>query len=195
MLLSDRPRRAYRTSLTHEVICQLRFPTILTINNNPPADFQEAIRDVFPRYAVRQEKVPPQVLGLGGPNPQVKQQPPVSNYTLLSADGLWKLNLTQNFIALSTLRYTGWEEFARQLDRPLAQFISIWGPRMGSSSAGSTISANERIPSPRKAAFSSVANLSTPSNWRGAVRTGRLTPTVTPARLRAARSPAAVPSV
>ena len=128
MLLSDRPRRVYRTSLTHEVICQLRFPTILTINNNPPADFQESIRDIFPRYAVRQEKMPPQVLGLGGPNPQVKQQPPVSNYTFLSADGLWKLNLTQNFIALSTLRYTGWEEFARQLDRSLAQFISIYKP-------------------------------------------------------------------
>ena len=128
MLLSDRPRRVYRTSLTHEVICQLRFPTILTINNNPPDDFQESIRDIFPRYAVRQEKMQPQVLGLGGPNPQVKQQPPVSNYTFLSADGLWKLNLTQNFIALSTLRYTGWEEFARQLDRSLAQFISIYKP-------------------------------------------------------------------
>ena len=32
MLFSDRPRSHYPNSPAHEVICQLRFPTILTIN-------------------------------------------------------------------------------------------------------------------------------------------------------------------
>ena len=40
MLFSDRPRTHYEKPLAHEVICQLRFPTILTINNTEPADFQ-----------------------------------------------------------------------------------------------------------------------------------------------------------
>lgn len=31
MLFSDRPRTHYEKPLAHEVICQLRFPTILTI--------------------------------------------------------------------------------------------------------------------------------------------------------------------
>lgn len=51
MLFSDRPRTHYEKTLAHEVICQLRFPTILSINNVEPADFQERIREDFPQYA------------------------------------------------------------------------------------------------------------------------------------------------
>lgn len=128
MLFSDRPRSHYPNAPVHEVICQLRFPTILTINNVDPADFQEAIRAEFPQYARRQDVTPPKVTGLGGPSPKVEQQPPVTNYHFLSGDGTWKLNLTENFIALSTLRYPGWEAFARMLDKPLASFIRIYKP-------------------------------------------------------------------
>ncbi|MEG1658615.1 MAG: TIGR04255 family protein [Oscillibacter sp.] len=128
MLFSSSPRSHYRNAPAHEVICQLRFPAILHINNTEPADFQEAIRADFPQYARRQDLSAPKVTGLGTPNPQVEQQPPVTNYNFLSADGQWKLNLTQNFIALSTLHYPGWEDFARQLDKPLAAFIRLYKP-------------------------------------------------------------------
>ena len=128
MLFSDRARSHYPNAPLHEVICQLRFPTILTINNVEPADFQEAIRAEFPQYARRQDTAAPKITGLGGPSPKVEQQPPVTNYHFLSADGKWKLNLTENFIALSTLRYPGWPEFARMLDKPLASFIRIYKP-------------------------------------------------------------------
>lgn len=66
--------------------------------------------------------------GFGGPNPQIKQQKPVTNYHFVAADNLWKINLTRNFIALSTLRYTGWEDFAKEMDKPLAEFIRIYKP-------------------------------------------------------------------
>lgn len=128
MLFDQRPRNHYRAASAREVICQLRFPTILTINNVEPADFQEAIRDQFPKYARRQDQPAPKIIGLGSPSPRLEQQSPIANYNFLSADGQWKLNLTENFIALSTLRYPGWEEFARQLDRPLAEFIRIYKP-------------------------------------------------------------------
>lgn len=128
MLFSAHPRTHYNNAPAHEVICQLRFPTILSINNVEPADFQEAIRGEFPQYVRRQDVSAPKVTGLGGPNPKVEQQPPVTNYNFLSADGQWKLNLTKDFIALSTLRYSSWEEFARQLDKPLAAFIKLYKP-------------------------------------------------------------------
>ena len=41
---------------------------------------------------------------------------------------MWKINLTQNFVALSTLGYTSWEEFAQKLDKVLALFIQIYQP-------------------------------------------------------------------
>lgn len=66
--------------------------------------------------------------GLGTPNPKLEQQPAVVNHSFVSADGLWKINLTKDFIALSTLRYTQWEDFALRLDKPLAQFIQVYEP-------------------------------------------------------------------
>ena len=56
MLFSDRPREHYPNSQLREVICQLRFPTILTINNIEPADFQETIREAFPQYIRKEER-------------------------------------------------------------------------------------------------------------------------------------------
>ena len=50
------------------------------------------------------------------------------NYNFISEDNQWKLNLTKDFIALSTIRYPGWEEFARHLDKALAAFIQTYKP-------------------------------------------------------------------
>ena len=128
MLFSDYQRYQYARSPLIEVICQLRFPAILAINNGEPADFQEAVRQAFPRYAQRKEQLPPKVVGAGSPNAKVEPQGSVINHSFISADGLWKINLTKDFIALSTLRYTNWEDFALRLDQPLAQFIQVYQP-------------------------------------------------------------------
>lgn len=111
-----------------EVICQLRFPTILSIGAKEPAEFQDAIRGEYPQYAARQEYPMPKLTGAGTPNPSVQQQPPVTNYNFVSQDGKWKINLTNNFIALSTIGYRQWEDFAQRLDFVLAQFIRIYQP-------------------------------------------------------------------
>lgn len=127
MLFSHYDRYHYARSPLVEVICQLRFPAILSIGANDPVDFQEAIRQEFPRFNKVKERPAPKMTMVDGA-PKMVQPDPITNYTFVSEDGLWKLNLTQNFIALSTLRYPGWEEFARQLDKPLASFIRIYHP-------------------------------------------------------------------
>lgn len=123
MLFSTNDRYTYANSPLIETICQIRFPTILSIGSTTPAQFQEAIREDFPRYAAKEEQQPPRVV-----NGKLEQVPPITNYTFISTDGLWKINLTQNFIALSTLRYGHWEEFAQKLDKILALFIQIYQP-------------------------------------------------------------------
>ena len=118
MKSSDNQRYAYGKAQLVEVICQLRFPTILSIETKEPADFQEMIRAAFPRYLCQVEQLPA-VNGV---------QQTVKNRSFLSEDGSYKLSLTKGFIALSTMRYTNWEDFARALDEPLGQFIRLYRP-------------------------------------------------------------------
>ena len=112
-MFSFEQRCIYEHNQLGEVICQLRFPEILSIETELPAKFQDAIRSVFPRYVVRKEK---------GTDRQT------NNYQFSTDDGLWRVNLTSKFISLSTSRYKCWEEFAEMLDRPLAAFIQIYQP-------------------------------------------------------------------
>ena len=127
MLFAQYERYQYARPPLVEVICQLRFPTILAIGAQEPAAFQEAVRRDFPQYAARQEQLPPKVVRKGN-TASLEPQKPITNYNFVSQDGRWKLNLTQNFIALSTVGYQRWEDFATRLDQPLAQFIQIYQP-------------------------------------------------------------------
>lgn len=123
----DRDRYLYRKHQLVEVICQLRFPTILSISAREPADFQEEIRRDFPQYKRLLEQAQPKISGVPG-NLRVEEGNRVTNYQFLSADGRWKVNLTDNFVALATPAYTKWEDFAAKLDLILAQFIPIYQP-------------------------------------------------------------------
>ena len=127
MMFSNLPHCYYKKNPIAEVICQLRFPEILTIGANAPVDFQEAIRDDFPRYTVIQERPAPKLVG-GPNNPTIQTQESIKNYQFMSEDGLWRINLTSTFISLACRKYTSWEEFARHLDKPLAAFIRIYHP-------------------------------------------------------------------
>ncbi|MBR4109777.1 MAG: TIGR04255 family protein [Oscillospiraceae bacterium] len=110
-----------------EVICQLRFPEILMINEKAPAEFQEAIRKDFPQYSSRKETPMPKIIGVPG-NFSLDNQKATMNYQFVSADGVWRVNLTSSFISLACNRYTCWEDFAKHLDKPLASFIQIYQP-------------------------------------------------------------------
>lgn len=123
----DCDRCLYEKNQLVEVICQLRFPTILSISAKEPVEFQEAIRRDFPQYKPLQEQPAPKVTGAPG-NMKLEQPKPVINYQFLSANGKWKVNLTNSFIALATPAYTKWEDFAAQLDKVLAHFIPIYEP-------------------------------------------------------------------
>lgn len=126
-MFSQENRCIYGKNQLAEVICQLRFPEILTIGANLPVDFQESIRDEFPRYSSRQENPAPRLSGTPG-NMTLQKQDPVTNYQFASSDGVWRINLTSHFISLTCAKYTCWEDFAKKLDRPLAAFIQIYHP-------------------------------------------------------------------
>lgn len=126
-MFSNEARCNYANNQLGDVICQLRFPEILSIGANVPVAFQEAIRHDFPQYAARQEVPAPKITGAPG-NFSLQNQPQTINYQFTSADGNWRVNLTSKFISLACHRYTGWEDFAKKLDKPLAAFIKIYRP-------------------------------------------------------------------
>jgi uncharacterized protein (TIGR04255 family) len=126
-MFSNESRFVYRRNQLAEVICQLRFPEILSIEANAPVEFQEAIRAEFPVFLRRQELPAPRLTGVPG-NMTVQNSKPITNYQFSSADGTWRVNLTGKFISLTCTNYTSWESFASHLDKPLAAFIQIYQP-------------------------------------------------------------------
>ena len=126
-MFSTEPRCHYRKNQLTDVICQLRFPEILTINTTPPAQFQEAIRQVYPRYQLRQDIPAPKITGVPGQF-SLENQPRTINHQFSSADGSLRVNLTSKFISVSCANYTCWEDFADMLDKPLAAFIQMYRP-------------------------------------------------------------------
>ena len=130
MISPDNRRYAYGKAQLIEVICQLRFPTILSIDTREPADFQETVREAFPRYQCQVETIP----GVNGaPNRTI------NNHTFLSEDGGYKLSLTKDFIALSTMRYTNWEDFAARLDEPPALKSGMFLPSVNLATCSCSI--------------------------------------------------------
>ena len=118
-MFSNAERCRYGKPQLIEVVCQLRFPTILKIENQSPYEFQELIRGEYPNYSVKEERPPAQA---NAPKETVK------NHQFISLDGGWKVNLTRSFVSLSTHRYTVWEDFAQRLDRILAHLIGVYKP-------------------------------------------------------------------
>lgn len=126
-MFSSASRCVYQKNQLADVICQFRFPEILSIEATIPAAFQEEIRQEFPVYSVRRESAPPRLTGAPG---QLKLDTPAAtnNYQFATADGVWRVNLTSKFISLACSRYSCWEGFAAKLDKPLAAFIRLYKP-------------------------------------------------------------------
>lgn len=125
-------RVIYKKNPLDQVVCQLRFPTILRIEAEIPASFQDRIRDDFPNFSE------PSETKMDVPQ-EIKSQIPVEvirhfsqsankNYEFLSEDEKWKINLTRNFIALTCNEYQRWEKFIAMFEKPLDSFIEIYKP-------------------------------------------------------------------
>jgi len=127
----DQTKRViYQKNPLIEVILQIKFPTILSINAKEPADFQDAIRQEYPIYqlAVENEQEINLTVGGEGVLPSIVQKQQHKNHHFISEDGQYKVNLTSGFISLSTLSYTRWEDMLAHFETPLRKFIEIYNP-------------------------------------------------------------------
>lgn len=133
MPFPNTPRVIYKKNPLDNVICQIKFPTILSIETDLPSAFQSAIRKEFPLF---NEKTEFQIQIQQGNDPKILSKfmesiPPRTekkNFEFFSDDNIWKINLTRNFIALSCSQYSKWEEFSEKFQKPLETLIKLYEP-------------------------------------------------------------------
>lgn len=120
-------RVRYQKSPLVEVIFQLRFPTILNINTNQPSAFQDGIRERFPFFQEGNEQQNEMFISPNGQPLQMKSNT-MKNYAFISANEMFKINLTSSFISVSTLKYTQWEDFKDIIEFIVPIFEEIYKP-------------------------------------------------------------------
>ena len=120
-------RVKYRKSPLENVICQLRFPPILSIDSEMPYLFQERIREEFPNFEEKLEIQQEVDINNKVINPLAKLTP-IKNYEFSSINNMWKINLTRTFMSISTKQYSTWEEMLKWLEKPLSALNGIYKP-------------------------------------------------------------------
>lgn len=126
--LNEYKRVRYKNSPLIEVIFQLRFPTILSINSSLPTNFQEQIRQKFPYFEEQLEQQGEFLINPQINSAQMRKIGENKNYNFVSTDGTYKINLTPSFISISTCCYTQWEDFKKQVDFIVPIFVNIYKP-------------------------------------------------------------------
>lgn len=110
-----------------EVVCQLRFPPILSIASAEPASFQDKIRDEYPLYERTEEiRIPQEIESLVRNLPV--QLASGINHKFATADNQRTISLTRDFIAYSDLNYKRWEDFHARLIRAVNALEAIYKP-------------------------------------------------------------------
>lgn len=127
MKFPESQRVKYSRNPLFEVVCQLRFPKILRIETETPVDFQEAIRTKYPTLKTSRAVELPFLS-----NPQTNSPPVVMGqgltYEFLDKEGQWKLVLSSDFIALSTVNYEKWEDFRSRLSAAIDLLVKCYSP-------------------------------------------------------------------
>jgi uncharacterized protein (TIGR04255 family) len=119
MPLPETNRAIYARNPLAEVAAQLKFPAILKIESEVPADFQDRIRESYPRYqqvrtaAQLPAELPPQVRnliqGMGAAAGPIQ-------HIFESQDRKAVVTLSRESLTFKTTNYTRWEAFRDPLE-------------------------------------------------------------------------------
>lgn len=128
MLFPDSPRVVFNQNPLVEVICQLRFPTILEIGSTEPAAFQSIIRKKYPLYQKNEmQPIPEEISGML----QQLKFPGISDspvFKFLTDDSKSFISLNQNFLAITTKEYRRWEYFLEDIKFAQGALEKVYQP-------------------------------------------------------------------
>ncbi|MDT7533364.1 TIGR04255 family protein [Sphingobium sp. SA2] len=122
------PRVIYDKTPLREVICQFRFPPVLRVEAQTPADFQDRVRDRFPLLE-RSQPVNANILAQLPSDLLNSLGAPINNTSyIFRADDGAHLTLTPDSLALTVTAYTCWEDFRATLAPAIDALIEIYRP-------------------------------------------------------------------
>ncbi|WP_411726203.1 TIGR04255 family protein [Methyloglobulus sp.] len=118
-------RIEYEKNILFEVIFQARFPEIMKISREEPADFQDIIRkEGFPETGSNFQNLPQDM-----PEEFKKILTFDKEFYFFSEEGDWQVSLTRNFIALSCKgNYLNYQDFRGRLKKFLEIFNKVYEP-------------------------------------------------------------------
>ncbi|MDI7266650.1 MAG: TIGR04255 family protein [Myxococcota bacterium] len=130
MIFPEYQRRVFKRNPIVDVTCQLRFPPLLRIAAELPAEMQEVLRPQYPGFQ-QQHLVPFHVVV---PSPGVATPPadaspaPTTLHIFLSEDESWRVTLALDSISLSTTSYQEFPHFLERLRSPLDALGRVYSP-------------------------------------------------------------------
>lgn len=131
MALPETNREIYRRNPLAEVTVQMRFPPILRIEAESPAQFQEAIRDHYPLYrrGMAAGQLPPNIPApVRGLIQSMGAAAGPVQHLFETQDRKSSVTLSRETVILKATDYIRWEEFRTQLDHVRAKFQQLYQP-------------------------------------------------------------------
>jgi uncharacterized protein (TIGR04255 family) len=133
VLFPPSDREIYKINPLELVICQLRFPTILSISAGEPAAFQDLIREEYPIYkredgeSIVSKEMPKELSILFSQLPFPKI-PEAIVYKFFTGDELKYLSLKSDFLAYTDKKYQNWDDFKTRIIEAKSHFENIYKP-------------------------------------------------------------------
>ena len=129
MKLTAHQRTEYKNNILFEVIFQARFPQIIRISTEQPANFQDQIRKKgFPETKIKKVADFPSDIPEGIRKAVLGEVLGEDKYMFFSEDGEWQITLTRDFIALKCTDYKNYPEFEGRLKTMLEVFWKEYDP-------------------------------------------------------------------
>lgn len=128
--MSEITRCKYKKSQLLEVIYQLNFPTILSIESKEISDYQDAIRKEFPKYKKHEVEEREFNFTISDLNLEQEITKPKSKiiHVFISEDAKWKVTLSSDYISVSTLEYQCFSDFKEHMKTSIEKFIELYKP-------------------------------------------------------------------
>ncbi|MBI2918104.1 MAG: TIGR04255 family protein [Chloroflexi bacterium] len=132
MTFPESPRVVYRKNPLVEVICQLRFPTILRIGANGVAGFQDRIRREYPLYELQEPSFEfpqlPKELSTIFEQLRLPKPAGAATHRFLTKDSQRFISLSDSFLALREAKYTRWELFKAEMQKAELALRELYQP-------------------------------------------------------------------